>query len=175
MEQQKLKRLTREDLQYIAGFIDGDGSIMAQLVRGDYKYGYTTRVTVALYQKTKRHWFLKQMKAVLGGNLYKKTNGMSVLEITGYTPVKTLLLALHPFLRIKKPQARRVLKIIEAYKNRETEACFLKVCQQVDKVANLNDSKARKHTYASVARYLNCPVETERGGYLIYYTKSPFR
>ena len=167
MEQKKLKHLTRENLQYVAGFIDGDGSLMAQIVPGKgYKYGHTIRLTVALYQKTKRHWFLKQMEKDLGGNLYKKTNDMSVLEITGHTPVKTLLTALRPFLRIKKNQAKLVLQIIEEYENRETEACFLKVCQKVDKVANLNDSKTRKHTYTSVARYLNCPVETEKGGQL---------
>ena len=163
MEQKKINRLSREDLQYIAGFIDGDGSIIAQIVKSaEYKYGHTIRVSVVLYQKTRRYWFLKQMQEAIGGHLRKKKDGMSDLTITGFQPVKTLLSLLTPFLRIKKPQAREVLEIIDEYKNRESKASFLKVCQKVDKTANLNDSKKRKHTYFSVIQHLNCPVETEK-------------
>ena len=40
---------------YLAGFIDGDGCIMAQIVpRKDYLYKYEIRVSIVLYQKTKR-------------------------------------------------------------------------------------------------------------------------
>ena len=78
MEQKKINRLSREDLQYIAGFIDGDGSIIAQIVKSaEYKYGHTIRVSVVLYQKTRRYWFLKQMQRVIGGHLRKKKDGMS--------------------------------------------------------------------------------------------------
>lgn len=41
---------------YIAGFIDGDGSIIAQIVRReDYVRKFQIRVSVVFYQKTKRH------------------------------------------------------------------------------------------------------------------------
>lgn len=41
---------------YLAGFIDGDGCILAQIVRREeYKRKFQIRVTVAMYQKTKRH------------------------------------------------------------------------------------------------------------------------
>ncbi len=39
---------------YIAGFLDGDGSIHFQLVRRrDYAYGYQIRVSVCFYQSTR--------------------------------------------------------------------------------------------------------------------------
>lgn len=35
-------KLSTEDLAYIAGFLDGDGSIFAQIIRGkQYRYGFT--------------------------------------------------------------------------------------------------------------------------------------
>lgn len=53
MKKQEKKKV---DYSYLAGFIDGDGSILAQLVkREDYRYKYEIQVTISLYQKTKRH------------------------------------------------------------------------------------------------------------------------
>jgi intein-encoded DNA endonuclease-like protein len=44
--------LKDEEKAYIAGFLDGDGSIMAQLVsRKDYRLRYQIRVSVVFYQK----------------------------------------------------------------------------------------------------------------------------
>ena len=41
---------------YYAGFLDGDGSILAQLVRRqDYVYKFGIRVSIVFYQTTKRH------------------------------------------------------------------------------------------------------------------------
>jgi hypothetical protein len=40
-------------LAYIAGFLDGDGSIFFQLIRKpDYRFGFQIRPSVAFYQKT---------------------------------------------------------------------------------------------------------------------------
>jgi hypothetical protein len=52
----KLKRLTPMELSYIAGFLDGDGSIYAQIVkRSDYRLRFQIRVCIGFYQKTTRH------------------------------------------------------------------------------------------------------------------------
>ena len=51
-----MKKQEKVDYSYLAGLIDGDGCILAQIVkREDYKYKYEIRVSVTLYQKTKRH------------------------------------------------------------------------------------------------------------------------
>jgi hypothetical protein len=162
MELKQMRKLENEEKAYLAGFLDGDGCILTQLIKSSkYKYGYTVRVSIVFYQKTNKHWFLIQLKRVLGGNLRKKNDGMSELTITGFQPVKNLLITLRPYLRIKKRLALLVLEIIEEYKNTKTEADFLKVCKKFDKTADLTDSKKRKHTYSSVKFYLNSPVETE--------------
>ena len=49
---------TKENLKlaYLAGFLDGDGSIIVQLVpRKDYTYKFQVKVSIVFYQKTTRH------------------------------------------------------------------------------------------------------------------------
>ena len=47
-------------------------------------------------------------------------------EVTGFTPVRTLLTVFLPCLKIKKPLAKLVLEIIDKYKQINTEADFLR-------------------------------------------------
>ena len=73
MKLKNITKLTEADLHYLAGFLDGDGSIMAQIVKGNsYKYGYSIRVTICFYQKTKRHWFLLKLRDVVDLKSSKK-------------------------------------------------------------------------------------------------------
>ena len=56
-----MTHLKNEQKAYIAGFLDGDGCINAQIVkRPDYKLHFQIRVTLTFFQKTKRHWILLQ-------------------------------------------------------------------------------------------------------------------
>ena len=50
-------------LAYIAGFLDGDGSIFFQLIRkNDYCLGFQIRTSIAFYQKTKNEHILVWLK-----------------------------------------------------------------------------------------------------------------
>ena len=50
-------------LAYIAGFLDGDGSIFFQLVRKkDYCLGFQIRTSIAFYQKTENEEILLWLK-----------------------------------------------------------------------------------------------------------------
>ena len=165
MKLKQTQKLNDKELAYIAGFLDGDGSIMAQIVKDkSYKYGHTVRVTVALYQKTSRHWFLIKLRKLLGPDwsLKKGKDGMSVLSRTGFTPIYNFLSIIKPYLILKPRLALLVLQIIDEYSQVQSEADFLEVCKKVDKTAEYTDSKKRKHTYSSVKDYLNSPVETEK-------------
>ena len=94
------------ELSYIAGFLDGDGSIYAQIVkRSDYQLRFQLRVSVSFFQKTTRHWFLIQLKNQLRyGSLRKNpSSGMSDYTIVGNEAVKHCLEGLLPYLKMKKP------------------------------------------------------------------------
>jgi hypothetical protein len=92
---------------YIAGFLDGDGSLMLQLKkRSDSKRGIRFMTTICFYQDTRHEKDLNWIKKVLGiGYLSKRKDGMSELRINGYKQVDSILESLLPFIRFKKLQA----------------------------------------------------------------------
>jgi len=174
-----MNKLSVEQCNYLAGFIDGDGSIVAQIVpREDYVLKYQVRVSVLFIQKSKRIHFLQQFQKEMGlgilrpdrnekKNLDKHeeiefdtlnledSKGIGDLTITGKNDVYALLKQLQPYLRIKKKQANLVMRICEqmlSIKNNPLK--FLELCELADQVAALNDSKNRKTTVATVRNTL---------------------
>jgi intein-encoded DNA endonuclease-like protein len=70
---------------YVAGFLDGDGSIHFQLVRQkEYRFGYYIRASVSFSQSTSARQGLEQIQGLLGGSGYMRDRdtGMSDLVIT---------------------------------------------------------------------------------------------
>jgi hypothetical protein len=140
-----LKQLTSLDLAYIAGVVDGDGCVNAQIVRRhDYLLKFQIRVSVTVFQKTIRHWFVLHLQKEIGsGTIRKRPDGMSEYVLVGKSSVKQLLQALLPYLRLKKKQAQLVIKISENLSKSQDPQAFLKLCEMVDTIADLNDSKKR--------------------------------
>ena len=88
---------------------------------------------------------------------------MSEYTITGFPLVGDLLTLVYPFLRIKRPVAKLILKIIDEVKTVDSKEHFLEVCKLVDKVAQFTDPKKRKNTSQVVKCILFLPVETSSG------------
>ena len=151
-----MKNLTPEERFYLAGFLDGDGSIFAQLVRGnDLKYKYRIRVSIGFYQNKRHIWFLTKLKKDLKcGSIRQKTDDVVEYVITAADPVKNLLLQIKDRLVLKKRQANLVLEILERKKKIQSKSDFLEVCQLTDKVAILNYSKKRTITAKDVEKVL---------------------
>lgn len=155
---------------YLAGFWDGDGSIIAQLVfRQDYKYKYQIRLTLQLTQLKKRKWFLEQIKDLIGAGYIRDREHVSDYILVETSLVFQLLTLIQPYLRIKQKQANLVIKIIQQLPySRDSLDHFLNICQLVDQVAFLNDTKKRKHTFQTVSAMLKdlkinaLPVETQK-------------
>lgn len=143
-----MKKLTLEKKSYIAGFLDGDGSIFVQIIRAkDCKYGFRIRVSIGFYQKTEKHWFMLKLKKLLKyGYIRARKDNVSEYVITGTGAVKQVLLELKDFLELKKKQANLTLKIIEKKQKISSASEFIEVCKLVDQVAELNYSKSRKIT-----------------------------
>nr|YP_009367796.1 putative LAGLIDADG homing endonuclease [Neodangemannia microcystis]YP_009367833.1 putative LAGLIDADG homing endonuclease [Neodangemannia microcystis]ARK14806.1 putative LAGLIDADG homing endonuclease [Neodangemannia microcystis]ARK14810.1 putative LAGLIDADG homing endonuclease [Neodangemannia microcystis] len=154
----KLKKLTKEDFSYLAGFLDGDGCINAQIVkRDDYALGFQIRVSITFFQKTKSHWFFIKLQNQLGyGTLRKRPDGMSEYAIVGPASVKNLLTQLKPYIVLKKPQLKLLLIIIEQMPHIKNDpTTFLKLCKKVDQFSTLNNSKKRTITHETVLSTLS--------------------
>nr|QJA13789.1 putative site-specific DNA endonuclease [Chaetophora sp. FACHB-2423] len=150
-----MKQLTELEKSYIGGFLDGDGSVNAQIVRRkDYVLKFQIRVSVTFFQSTKRKWFLILLKKKLKmGTIRNKPDGVSELAIVGADSVRKLLLVLKPYIFIKRRQTKLVLSIIEKLpQSKRDPRAFLTLCTLVDKFEFLNDSKKREVTSVTVRK-----------------------
>ena len=153
-----------EEKAYIAGFLDGDGSIMAQLVsRKDYRLHYQIRVSVVFYQKNSHQDFLFWLKEQLGyGYVRMRNDGMSEYTIVGFREVTYVLTLLYPFLRLKKALANDVLDLIKQHpeQRKMTVSKLLALSKLVDKTASFNYSKKRTNTSVEVMAYFEALDKT---------------
>jgi len=96
------------ELAYIAGFLDGDGSLMLQLKkRGDGGTGFRFMTTICFYQDTRHEKTLCWIRECFQiGYLSRRKDGMSELRINGYSQVSNILLSLSPYIRFKRVQSK---------------------------------------------------------------------
>jgi len=153
--------ITIFDLIYIAGFLDGDGAIIAQFVtRDDYKWKYQIRISIQFTQHTKRSIYLTKLQQIIGAgsvrhrkpvtdmsNVGILNESVSDYVITANLSVLALLKMLQPYLRIKQKQADLAITLLEQLplaKNDKVK--FIELVDIVDQIAFLNDTKVSKRT-----------------------------
>ena len=110
-------RLSKADslnLAYIAGFLDGDGSIMLQMHRRKAgKEIFRVKTVICFYQDSRHIDKIEWIKKVLGyGYVYTRRDHITELRIEGFQRVFEVLTNLKPYLRFKKKQVDLMLKII---------------------------------------------------------------
>ncbi len=103
---------SKTNLAYIAGFLDGDGSLMLQIKkRKDGKLKYRFMCTICLYQDRRHEKTLIWMQELFNaGYVSRRSDGITELRINGYKQVKKIISLLLPFIRLKKIQAVSLLK-----------------------------------------------------------------
>lgn len=103
------------NLAYIAGFLDGDGSLMLQLKsRSDTTRGMRFMATICLYQDTVHEQPLLWMQEIFKcGYVSRRRDGMTELRINGFTKVREVLILLQPYIRFKIVQTQALIKACE--------------------------------------------------------------
>jgi hypothetical protein len=98
------------NLAYIAGFLDGDGSLMLQLKkRSDGKTKYRFMSTICFYQDSRHEKSLHWIKNIIGiGYISKRNDGMSELRINGFKQTRDIIKKLLPYIRFKQEQAKAI-------------------------------------------------------------------
>ncbi|MBI2604188.1 MAG: LAGLIDADG family homing endonuclease [Candidatus Harrisonbacteria bacterium] len=99
------------ELAYIAGFLDGDGSLMLQIKkRKDGRLKRRFMLTICFYQDSRHETYLHWIRDVFGiGYISRRNDGMTELRINGFEQVRNILVKLAPFIRFKEKQARALL------------------------------------------------------------------
>lgn len=138
--------------------MDGDGSIIAQLVfRKDYKLGYQIRTSIVFYQKDTHQEHLLWLKEQLNyGYIRLRKDGMCEYTIVGLREVEYVLTLLYPFLHLKKVLAKDVLRLIKQHppKRSMTASKLINLSRLVDKTAEYNYSKKRTINSLAVQSFL---------------------
>ncbi len=135
------------DLAYIAGFLDGDGSIMFQLKnRKDIPGKKRMMFTICFYQDTRHEKPIFWIRKVLGiGYISKRNDRITELRINGYEKVEKILKYLLPYLKFKKKQADYILCILDIIKGKRVNQLSEK---EKKKIADIF-VKIRKLSYQS--------------------------
>ena len=144
------------EASYVAGFLDGDGSIHFQLVRQEgYRHGYYIRASLSLSQATSHREGLVFLQALLGGGYVRdRGTGMSDLVITSRPLLRSILTAVEPFVVFKRRHVREALRLLALIRPRLPAKEFLQLARDVDAFSSLNYSKTKRITAADVERHL---------------------
>ena len=141
-------KIQNTDLAYIAGFLDGDGSVMVQVKKTKARLkGWRLMFTICFYQDTRHERPLFWICNKLGiGYISRRNDGITELRINGYEQTRQILERLYPWIKFKKKQIDYVLGILKLLKaNRNLSE--LKEKERI-KIANAI-WKARQETYQS--------------------------
>jgi hypothetical protein len=149
--------MNAEQRAYLAGLIDGDGSIKLQLKpRKDVRHLFRATVSVSIYQDTKYKHFLEELKEWIGfGSICDFKNGMSEFRIEGFERACSFLKEIEPYVLLKGEQVNIVLQAAHIVLQKENSLeNFLTVCELADKVSSCNYKSKRKHSLESVVAAL---------------------
>ena len=144
------------ELAYIAGFLDGDGSLMLQLKKRSDSSKARFMCTICFYQDSRHEETLAWIREILGiGYLSRRNDGISELRINGYTQVRDIISRMRPFIRFKKIQAEALLEATEILASgRRSEVELVTLVDLMLKIQSNNYVTKRKKTRDELMRVL---------------------
>ena len=141
-------KLTRLQLAYLAGFIDGDGSIYVRLKpNNDYRYGFQIAPYIILFQSAKDEANFQKICDLLDcGYLRRRKDGILEYTIGRQEQILELVAKVKPYLILKREQANLIERILKLKVSVKNEVDFSRLMELVNRFADLNYSKRRiKH------------------------------
>jgi len=131
---------------YLAGFLDGDGSIYVRLKPNPtYRYGFQVAPYIVLFQSQKdRVNFEKICSLIKIGHLRERKDGILEYIIDKKDAIAEFLKIIKPYAILKKKQVALMIKILDKKARIRNQSDFNQLAQLVDKFRELNYSKKRK-------------------------------
>jgi hypothetical protein len=142
--------LLETEWAYIAGFFDGDGSLMVQLKnRRDTSTGWRIMFTICFYQDTRHKKSLEWIHKMFGiGYLHDRNDHMTELRINGYSQVKTILEGIQPYIKFKRKQVEYALNILTVIEGKSFPTIPRRTrARTADWIIKLRGANYRAHSY----------------------------
>ncbi len=136
----------RTQRAYIAGFLDGDGSVYVRLKPNPtYRYGFQVAPYIVLYQSEKsRSEFEKICSLIASGHLRVRKDGILEYIIGKTEPLKEFLRMVRPFVILKHKQVDLMIEILDRKERVRSKEDFALLASLIDRFRELNYSKKRK-------------------------------
>jgi len=151
-----MRKLTVAEKAYIAGFLDGDGSVYVKLTKNrTYRYRFQVSSYIAFYQSQTNEKFLKTLcKDLKCGYLRSRNDGVCEFIVGDEKSQLELIESILPYSKLKHKQLKLMKEIIEKKKMVKCAKDFLRLCSLIDKYKKLNYSKKRTQITQEVEKIL---------------------
>ena len=138
-------KFTPTDRAYIAGFLDGDGSIYVQAKKNDtYRYGYQVAPAIVFFQSAKSEKLFTEFHEFLNlGSMRKRNDGVMEITVGRMAELLQLIEIVKPYTRLKRKQLELLEDILRAKETVEDRKSFSNLLKLIDGYRNLNYSKRR--------------------------------
>ncbi|MFA4817643.1 MAG: LAGLIDADG family homing endonuclease [Parcubacteria group bacterium] len=143
-------------MAYIAGFLDGDGSLMIQIKTRNDSGCFRFMLTICFYQDSRHDKPLAWIRKIFGiGYLSKRNDNITELRINGYKQVERILKMLYPFVKFKKIQAGAIIKAAKLLqKKRMSRSDYEKLVDYIVLVQKENYVTKKKKTKEELLKVL---------------------
>ena len=140
------RQISSTQKAYLAGFLDGDGSIYVRLKpNSTYRYGFQIAPYIVLFQSQKDQVNFEKICAFINlGYLRERKDGILEYIINRKESIHRFLHMTEPYVILKKEQMKLMKKILTAKEKVAHKKDFEKLMELVDRFRELNYSKKRK-------------------------------
>jgi hypothetical protein len=140
------KLISQTKRAYLAGFLDGDGSIYAQLKPNKtYRFGYQVALYIVLFQSQKNQKNFEQLCSMINlGYIRIRKDGILEYIIGRQENIVEFLKLVEPYVVMKKLQVELLKKIVVAKNKVKNKKDFEALAKLIDTFREFNYSKNRK-------------------------------
>ena len=124
---------------YLAGFLDGDGSIYVRLKPNPtYRYGFQVAPYVVFFQSSKsKKLFEKLCQLVGSGYVRERSDGIIEYIIGKEATIREFLEAVQPYVLLKQKQVILMLEILAYRKMVTNEKEFAKLMKLIERFGEI--------------------------------------
>lgn len=140
------KLISQTKRAYLAGFLDGDGSIYVQLKPNKtYKFGFQVAPYIVLFQSQKDQRNFEKLCSMINlGYMRIRKDGILEYIIGRQENIIKFVKLVEPYIVMKKLQVALLKKIIIAKSKVQNKKDFQALAKLIDTFRELNYSKKRK-------------------------------